>query len=410
MMRVTIYNKVYKTTILYIQLWVAATLLAWMLVSIFGYGSANYPDGGNVFEGAWRDYSWGDFCFDGVAMGVLIALSMVFNAYFIHLFKPLQDYRGRAFLYSVLLLAMNVAVSMFIMKCTSWIWGEEPPHNEFVNCTYMYCLVAVFVSSIHANISFQRMYMRQQQEKHELELKAARQEEVNLQTSLMALKTQVDPHFLFNNFSILGDLIDESPAEAKDFLDSLSKVYRFKLVNMNTNLVGVEAELKMVHSYAHLLECHYGAALRVSFPSKETVESLRGYSLPPLAVQMAVENAVKHNARSMQHPLDINIEVKADHPEIIVTNPIRPLSSKVESTGLGLKNLTARYGLTSGLSPTIERDAKQFRIHLPLIIAGSPKTILTPHSSLLKNHESPNHRRRVPQLQPPTQDAAGLRP
>lgn len=386
MKKAYIYNKVWKTLLLYIQLWVVATLLAWVLVSIFGYGSDNYPIegyGSDFFHGIWSDYTWGDFCFDGISMGVLIALSMVLNALFIHLFKPLQDYRGRAFLYSVLLLAMNVAVSMFIMKSSAWIVGEKLPHNEFVNCTYMYCLVAVFVSSIHANLSFQRMYMKQQQEKHELELRAARQEEVNLQTSLMALKTQVDPHFLFNNFSILSDLIDESPAEAKDFLDNLSRVYRFKLVNMNTDLVSVDAELKMVRSYVNLLEGHYGAALHVIFPDEESMARMKGYALPPLSVQMAVENAVKHNARTTAHPLEVKIEFNPEEgllsdkyvqdseakmlSEILVSNPIRPLSSKVESTGLGLQNLIARYSLISGLKPIVEDDGTTFSIHLPLL-------------------------------------------
>lgn len=384
-MKIHIYNKVYKVLCLYTQLWVVATLLAWVLVSIFGYGSENYPQegyGGDFINGIWNNYTWGDFCFDGMAMGLLIAISMFLNVLFIHLFKPLQDYRGRAFIYSIVLLAVNVGASMLITKTTVWLGGEMT-QNEFVSCTYMYCLVAVLVSSIHANYSFQSMYMVQQQEKHELELRAARQEEVNLQTSLMALKTQVDPHFLFNNFSILSDLIDESPKEARDFLDNLSRVYRFKLVNMNTNLVTVEAELKMVRSYVHLLEGHYGAALRVFFPKEEEIAEMKGYSLPPLSVQLAVENAVKHNARTTAHPLEVKIEFNPRDvllsdkyvqdseakllSEILVTNPIRPLSSKVESTGLGLKNLTARYHLISGSEPIIEDDGNRFCIHLPLL-------------------------------------------
>lgn len=374
----SLYNKVCRTLGLYVQLWVLATLLAYALVSIFGYGSANYPDGGNIWEGAWADYTWSEFCLDGVSTGVLIALSMVLNTLFIRLFKPMEDYRGKALIYSVLLLAMNVAVSMLIMKITVWIGGETPPHNEFVNCTYMYCLVAVFVSSVHANLSFKSMYMRQQQEKHELELKAARQEEVNLQTSLMALKTQVDPHFLFNNFSILSDLIDESPAEAKDFLQCLSRVYRFKLVNMNHDLVSLDDELKMVRSYVHLLEAHYGPALQVEFPAGKHLEEVKSYLLPPLAVQMAVENAVKHNARSKAHPLRITISVvqdaraderKSAHAtrEIVVSNPLRPLSSKVESTGMGLHNLLSRYSLTVGIHPEVFHDGKTYRVSLPLV-------------------------------------------
>lgn len=372
-MKLLEYRKLGRALLLYIQLWFVATVLSWVLVSIFGYGSDSYPEGGyggDFIRGIWTDYTWTDFFFDCLSMGVLIALSMVLNALFIRFFKPLQDYRGRAFLYSILLLTMNVAVSMFIMKSTVWLIGEMPPHNEFVNCTYMYCLVAVFVSNIHANLSFQRMYMHQQQEKHELELRAARQEEVNLQTSLMALKTQVDPHFLFNNFSILSDLIDESPADAKAFLSSLSRVYRFKLVNMNANVVSVEAEMKMVQSYVHLLEGHYGAVLHVVFPSPEEQLRLKGYFLPPLSVQMAVENAVKHNARTTVHPLDVRIGVATTDvgaPDaIVVSNTIRPLTSHVESTGQGIQNLMSRYALISGLEPRVSNDGKQFVIRLPL--------------------------------------------
>lgn len=355
-MRRGLCNKIIKYVLLFILLWIVATLLIWTLITIFGYG--------NDVSGVWDGYTWGDFCFDGIAMGVLIAISMLLNAIFIHVFNPLQDYRGRAFLYSVLLLAMNVLASLFIMTTTEWIWGEMP-HNEFVNCTYMYCLVATFVSSIHANISFQRMFQREQQEKHELELKAARQEEIALQTSLLALKTQIDPHFLFNNFSILSDLIDESPVDARHFLDSLSRVYRFKLINMNANLVDVDAEISMVRSYVHLLQEHYGATLQVKFPDTPVIERLNGLSLPPLSLQMAVENAVKHNARTSANPLVVTISVL--NSAIVVSNPIYPLSSIVSSTGMGIKNLKARYALLSTIAPKVENDGKTFTIYLPLI-------------------------------------------
>lgn len=377
-MKTKIYNKVGQAVLLYIQMWIVATLLAWVFVSIFGYDGDEYATRDFFDNFIWYDYTWGDFFFDGVSMGLLIGVSMVFNTVFINVFKPLQDYRGRAFLYSILLLTINAAASILITKATEWFCGEMP-HNEFVNCTYMCCLVATLISSIHANFSFQRMYMRQQQEKHELELRAARQEEASLQASLMALKTQVDPHFLFNNFSILSDLIDENTDEAKEFLGNLSRVYRFKLVNMNVDLVDVGAELKMVRAYVHLLEGHYGKALNVKFPAYEDLKMIKGMSLPPLAVQIAVENAVKHNARSTAEPLIVDIKIKTSatsdgnmhKTEMMVSNTIRPLSSAVESTGMGLRNLSERYSLTCGYKPTVENDGKRFCVTLPLISNGN---------------------------------------
>lgn len=376
-MTLTRYKKVGKALLLYLQMWIVATLLAWILVSIFGFGD----DGTHVDKyfdnGIWADYTWEDFSFDALSMGLLIAVSMIFNTLFIHIVKPLQHYRGRAFLYSVLLLATNVAASMLIMKTIEWFWGAMP-HVEFVNCTYMYCLVATLISSIHANYAFQQMYVAQQQEKHELQLRAARQEEVSLQASLMALKTQVDPHFLFNNFSILSDLIDENSEEAKHFLSSLAKVYRFKLVNMNADLVEVDDEIRMVRAYVHLLEAHYGRALRVAFPTEEAINKVSGWAIPPLAVQMAVENAVKHNARSTTDPLWVRMAIATatvegknqntlQLPVIRVSNPIRPLSSHVESTGMGLHNLTERYLLTTGYKPQIDNHGERFCLTLPLV-------------------------------------------
>ena len=372
-MKADIYNKVWSALLLYVEMWIVATLLAWLLVSIFGFGDDVSPVDNFFTNFMWYDYTWSDLCFDVGSMGLLIVVSMMFNALFLYIFKPLQDYRGHAFLYSVLLLATNVVTTILFMNTIERLFGKMP-RSEFVNCTYLYCLVATLISSIHANLSFQRMYMQQQQEKHELELRAARQEEVSLQASLMALKTQVDPHFLFNNFSILSDLIDENTEDAKLFLDNLSRVYRFKLVNTNVDLVDVGDELKMVRAYVHLLEGHYGKALNVRFPSEEDMTKIKGMSLPPLAVQMSVENAVKHNARSTSQPLTVEIDTNNVYNtktgigkhEIIVTNTIRPLSSKVESTGMGLRNLSERYLLTCGCQPLIENDGKRFRVRLPL--------------------------------------------
>jgi LytS/YehU family sensor histidine kinase len=176
----------------------------------------------------------------------------------------------------------------------------------------------------------------------------------------MALKSQVDPHFLFNNFSILSDLIEENPKDAHIFLDNLSRVYRYKLVNMTTDLVTLNDEMKMLRSYISLINSRFGDAIKVNMP-----DDIPSKKLPPLALQLLVENAIKHNAHSRQNPLIINITISND--AISVSNAIMPLSSTESSTGLGLKNLQARYELLAGKKIEIYNNGQEFKTTIPLM-------------------------------------------
>ena len=307
------------------------------------------------------------FAFDSLNMLVLLSFSLSFNHLFIRIFQPLQNYKGKMFLYSVLLLVTNLTAAILLVHVLAWLWGPLPRH-EYVSMVYLFCLVSTFISSIHANISFRQAYRLQVEETHRLEMDNARQQELNLQTSLMALKTQIDPHFLFNNFSILSELIEENPKEASVFLDSLNKVYRYKLVNMNNDLVSLEDELKMISSYESLIQSRFGSSIQVVMPAREELTAFSLCKIPPLAIQLLVENAIKHNAHSLAYPLIIDVTVKPNG-YVVVSNPIIPLSSKVESTGLGLSNLKSRYQLLSDKQPEVIQDKDMFTVVLPLIKA-----------------------------------------
>ena len=298
---------------------------------------------------------WQELVIDGISMMVFVGLSLVLNRIFIRLFQPLQHYLGKMMVYSVLLLLVNT----FVATLYSSIW--DLPHQEYTKSIYIFSLIATFISGIHANILFQKAYRRQTEARHELEMENARQKEINLQTSLMALKSQVDPHFLFNNFSILSELIDENPEDAHAFLDCLSKVYRYKLMNMNKDLVSIQEELQMLRSYVELVQTRFGNAIQVVFPD----DGPSAKRLPPLALQLLVENAVKHNAHTQKKPLVIHIEIGKD--SVVVSNELQPLSSKVVSTGLGLKNLRERYELLADKNIEVENNGKQFKVTIPIL-------------------------------------------
>lgn len=349
-------NNIYsKSLLLYAKLWFIAIAVSFVFIYVMGYGD---PDDTQL------TYTLYDFLSDITVIAGYLSISLLFNYLFIRLFQPLQHYRNKMFLYSILLLVTNLLTAILTTKVLTLIWGALP-RQEYIKAVYLFCLVSTFISGIHANISFQKIYKKQAEEKHNLEMDNIRQREINLQTSLIALKTQVDPHFLFNNFSILSDLIEESPKEAHKFLESLSKVYRYKLVNMNTHLVSVDNELQMLRSYVHLVCTRFGNAIQIVFPTVAQLATVHTLGVPPLVIQLLVENAIKHNAHSAAHPLVVNIRLDQQH--IVVSNPIMHLSSEVESTRLGLNNLQQRYRLLSSEQPTISNDGQNFTVILPLI-------------------------------------------
>ena len=260
----------------------------------------------------------------------------------------------------MILLVLNFLLSFFLMALYNLYWSM--PNDEFIKGVYIFSLLSTFIASIDANVELQKMIYRQEEEKHALEAENARQKEIGMQARLMVLKSQVDTHFLFNNFSILSDLIDEDAKAAGTFLDNLSKVYRYKLTEMEHNLVDVSKELQMIKAYAALITTRFGKAIQIQIVESD---SMPKGMVPPLAVQMLVENAVKHNAHTSADPLNIYIMVGED--QIIVSNKIHPLSSTVNSTGIGLKNLDDRYSLLSDRKPTIEEKNNTFIVTLPIL-------------------------------------------
>jgi two-component system LytT family sensor kinase len=120
---------------------------------------------------------------------------------------------------------------------------------------------------------------------------------VNLQSQYESLKSQVNPHFLFNSLNSLSSLIADEPDRAEEFVDEMSKVYRYLLQTNEGDLTTLDTELTFIQSYFHLLKTRYGAGIRLEVAVDEP---FRAYKLPPLTLQMLVENAVKHNVYSCE--------------------------------------------------------------------------------------------------------------
>ncbi|MBO9573880.1 MAG: histidine kinase [Chitinophagaceae bacterium] len=187
--------------------------------------------------------------------------------------------------------------------------------------------------------------------------------QMSIEQEFENLKSQVNPHFLFNCFNTLSSLISEDKERAEAFLNELSKVYRY-LLNSNTDGVAtLQSEIKFIESYLALLKTRHGDALQVQMEiDKEYYSSL----LPSLSLQLLVENAVKHNIVSRQQPLVIEIFTTPAR-QLIVNNNLQRKSKKEKSTRIGLQNIKAKYQLLQEDGFQVVQGEKNFMAVLPLI-------------------------------------------
>lgn len=182
----------------------------------------------------------------------------------------------------------------------------------------------------------------------------------NLQKELTALKNQINPHFLFNSLNSLTSLVrDNKPA--RNFINKLSFMYRYILQSGERDLVAVQEELKFLESYTYLITTRYRNRFAIDLQiENQYLEK----EIPPLAIQLLVENAVKHNEISESNPLEV--KVYSEDNKILVKNTIRPRTTFVDSTGNGLINLDKRYKLLKNRSISISKDNNEFCVSLPL--------------------------------------------
>ncbi|HEX8315248.1 MAG TPA: histidine kinase [Flavisolibacter sp.] len=168
--------------------------------------------------------------------------------------------------------------------------------------------------------------------------------------------------------------------QAEAFLNELTKVFRYLLRNNSTELTTVGEELQFIHSYYHLLQTRYGKSISLKMDVSEQAQT---YLLPPLTLQLLVENAVKHNRLQKEAPL--KIEIFSDGESVlIVRNNLSKREKAVESTGIGLHSINSRYGLLQHPAPKIANDRQYFSVMIPLIVVQgqTSKVVLKQEPSL----------------------------
>lgn len=256
----------------------------------------------------------------------------------------------------------SVLVTIIIRYLMVWFydkthfWGYVFPPEGYLYNIFIGVMYVMIVGGI-----YEGFYFFQKWKQTLSETEALKREQ--LQTQLDSLKAQINPHFLFNNLSSLTSLIMEDQHKAVDFVNELSSVYRYLLQANEKNLICLQSELAFIDHYFHLLKTRFGGAIELHIAIEEKYLE---YLLPPLTLQLLVENAVKHNAILPQKPLVIKLNADAAG-NLVVTNTLRPKASAVPSGKTGLRNIIVKYHLLGNYDVAVTQTPALFQVTIPLL-------------------------------------------
>lgn len=182
-------------------------------------------------------------------------------------------------------------------------------------------------------------------------------------SQLQLIKSQINPHFLFNSLNVLSGMVVKDNPEANRYIEEFSKVYRYILSHQDKELVPLETEMEFIKPYIFLLEKRFPGAVKFDINIDETAGRLH---IIPVAIQMIIENAIKHNVASKSKPLCISVETN-EKSILSIRNNLQPRQSIESSTQIGLKNIKKRYELVSGKDVVVMNSDTVFEVQLPLL-------------------------------------------
>ncbi len=257
----------------------------------------------------------------------------------------------------IVTIVFSLIVIVFAILLSGFFWHQKITSDFFLETGAFMVKIAflfVFLGSLISNaILFFTNWKEAAVQQEKL-----KREQLALQYE--TLKSQVNPHFLFNNLNSLTSLISTNPDKAIDFVKKLSEVYRYVLDQKDHELVALETELKFLESYVFLQRIRFETNLNIQIdvnPGK--------FKVIPLSVQMLVENAIKHNEISDKNPLSIRI-FSTDDDYLVVENQLQKKPGS-EGSGSGIQNIKDRYEFFTSKKVIISETTEKFIVSIPLL-------------------------------------------
>jgi len=292
----------------------------------------------------------------------------VFIAKFLDKKLPWNNAPMQRVLVQLVLVIFVVTLMLYLQHLYYQAEYDEPENTEQAISIWQFFLVGVivsiFVSTFHTGYALLEYWKKSMSETAALKIKTLELKEVAMQSELQSLKLQLDPHFMFNNFSTLSALINEDQELASLFLDNLSQVNRYMMINLKKNLVTLQEEINFVKSYSYLIHIRHGENVKIEMDIPN--EFINRY-IPPISLQLLVENAIKHNRATGTMPLLICINIDKETDFLWVRNNLQRIANPLPTTGFGLNNIINRYEILSDKIPVIKETSNSFEVGLPLL-------------------------------------------
>ncbi|MBK1896639.1 sensor histidine kinase [Chryseobacterium paridis] len=224
-------------------------------------------------------------------------------------------------------------------------------------------IISLIISAINTGDFLLENWKKSALEVSQHKLRASKHRQAAMSAELQALKLQIDPHFIFNNLSVLSELILENQQLGYEYAENFSKVYRYLLINSKKDSIALDEELKFLDSYIFLIKKRIGEGVIFNISIND---EYRNMLIPPMTLQFLVENAIKHNQTLKSNPLEIKIYT-IPSKNLVVYNTLSPLVNKAESARVGVKNIMNRFELLGDRKPLILKTEKDFIAKIPLL-------------------------------------------
>jgi sensor histidine kinase YesM len=244
-----------------------------------------------------------------------------------------------------------------------WLWAElfDDPHATWrsIAMAVITIVAAVtFITHVYETMFLVKEWERDRERGDHLK-------RLNVEAELLALKSEVNPHTLFNNLNALSYLVEQRHPRASAFVAALAGSYRYLLRTGSKRLVPLADELALLDQFLSLVTIRYADGLKVSV--QVDAAAAQRWQIPPVVLPELLENAVKHNEFSTDNPLEIVLRLEGDR--LAVSHDKRPRKATVASTGVGLENLAQRFRLTTGVAARWAESGGRFVVTLPLVAA-----------------------------------------
>jgi len=309
--------------------------------------------------GSWKYYSVFDFMFEFTLSAFYAAVLFETGIQITAILNKWYNWEGRIKRrFAVQVLSQVIIIYIMITLFFQFSFPARFGYDELLSRQLFIIgmIFSILITAVFAAEHF--FYQWRDASSRSLEM-----EQHTTQAQLEALKLQLDPHFMFNNLSIVTALVEDQPQTAISYIAKLSSIYRYMLTNRMQNVISVAEELEFIKAYLYLYQIRYGEGIQINIEESKAPAS---QGLPPLTLQLLIENAIKHNVFSLDSPLKINI-LFTDQKTIIIENNKTDKVTNDNSSKIGLRNINERYRLMNQPAPLITETKSFFMVEVTLI-------------------------------------------